>query len=85
MKAFVRFDASVGSYDIQSQLFMVRSLNGVKSVELLRKQEGDGPQYCIEIEADDTALRDLTHQVQSVSGQFAGYISNLTFAAFARA
>jgi hypothetical protein len=85
MKAFVHFDASVGAYDIQSQLFMVRSLNGVKSVELLRRQEGDGPQYCLEIEADDSALKDLARQVQSVGGQFAGYVSNLSFAAFAKA
>jgi hypothetical protein len=85
MKAFVHFDASVGSYDIQSQLYMVRSMNGVKSVELLRRQEGDGPQYCIEIEADDAALKDLSRQVESISGQFAGYISNLRFSAFARA
>jgi hypothetical protein len=85
MKAFVHFDASVGSYDIQSQLYMVRSLNGVKSVELLRRQEGDGPQYCLEIEADDAALGDLARQVESVRGQFAGYISNLKFTAFAKA
>jgi len=85
MKAFLHFDASVGAYDIRSQLYMVTSIKGVKGADLLQRKGGDGPQYCLEIEADDAALGDLTHQAQGAGEQFAGYISNVKFSAYAKA
>jgi hypothetical protein len=85
MKAFIYFDATVGSYDIQSQLYMVTSMKGVKNVALLQKIGGGGPEYCVEIEAEDAALKDLERQLESAGGQFAGYISNVKFMAYAKA
>lgn len=85
MKAFVHFDATVGVYDIQSQLYMVTSLKGVKGGDLLQKKGGDGSQYCLEIEAEDAALDGLARQAESVAGQFAGYVSNVKFSAYAKA
>jgi hypothetical protein len=85
MKAFVHFDASVGPYDIQSNLSIVRSIPGVKSVDLLRRTAGEAAMYCLEIEADDSAVKDLGGQMDGVASQFAGYISNIKLTVYAKA
>ncbi len=85
MKAMVMFDASASSYEIQGELYQVRSIPGVKQVSLLRRLGGEAPAYCLERAVDAAAAAGLAAQVEAAGSRYGGYVSNLKLITYASA
>ncbi len=76
MKTMLMFDASASSYEIKSELYVLKNIEGVQSVEVLERIGGEAPRYCVEVVADDDKAELLAQRSQSLRAQYAGYISN---------
>jgi hypothetical protein len=82
MKRIFTFDSyDASAYDVLDALYPVRSLPGVRSVEVLTAVEGS-PRYCIILDVEDDKDAAIAARADSLKSQYAGYYSNLTIRAF---
>ena len=82
MKRIMTFDSyDASAYDVLDALYPIRSIPGVKSLEVLTAVEGS-PRYCIIMEVEDDKDAAIAAKADSLRAQYAGYYSNLTMRAF---
>ena len=82
MKRIVTFDSyDASAYDVLDALYPVRSIPGVRSLEVLTAVEGS-PRYCIILDVEDDKDAALTARFDALRSEYAGYHSNLTMRAF---
>ena len=78
MKRIVTFDAfDASAYDVLDALYPVRSIAGVKSLEVLSAVEGS-PRFCIILETEDDKDAAITARFDALKAEYAGYHSNMT-------
>ena len=76
MKIVVMFDAYASGYEIKSELYVLKNIAGVQSVDLLDRTDGEAPRYCLILDVDDEHAVTLAQRMQSLRSQYAGHISN---------
>ena len=82
MKRIVTFDApEAGAYDVVEALYPIRSLTGVRSVEVLAATEGS-PKYCVIIDVEDAQDAAASARMEALGGQYTGYHVGLTSRVF---
>ncbi len=82
MKRILTFDSyDASAYDILDALYPIRSIPGVKSLEVLTAVEGS-PRYCIIMDVEDDKDAALMARADSLRAQYAGYYSNMTIRAY---
>lgn len=77
MKRLVTFDSYADTWDVKDGLSPIRSLAGVRSVELLTAV-GDNPRYCVIIDVEDEHDAALAARLEWLGQQNAGYVSQVT-------
>jgi hypothetical protein len=82
MKMHLTFDATVSSYEVKSNLYMISGIDGVSSVQLYEKASGEAPRYCVEMEVADDRIENVEKKIASIQSEFAGYISNMKQVAY---
>ena len=82
MIAHVTFDAYASAYEINGELYYLKSKPGVQSVRLLTKKEGEGPRYCLEITAEDAAAEDIKKEIDRAKSMYSSQISNLNYVTY---
>lgn len=82
MKRIFTFDAfDASAYDIMDAMYPVRSMPGVKSIEVLTAVEGN-PRFCVILDVEDDKDADIAAKADNLKGQYVGYYSNLSVRAF---
>ena len=82
MKRIMTFDSyDASAYDVLDALYPIRSIPGVKSLEVLTAVEGS-PRYCIIMDVEDDKDAAIAAKADSLRAQYSGYYSNLTMRAF---
>lgn len=82
MKRLITFDAyEAGPYDVVDALYPIRSMPGVKSVEVLSAVEGS-PRYCIVLDVDDEQDGAVAARMEALGREYSGYHSNMSSRAF---
>ena len=82
MKILIQFDAYAMDYEIKGEIAGMGGIDGVQSVELLRKTTGDAPQFCIEIQIADDKVEPVREKLERYRNQYAGQVSNLTLTGY---
>ena len=77
MIAHITFDAYASGYEINGELYSLKSKPEIQTVRLLSKKEGEAPKYCLEITADDDATETIKKEVDKARSMYASEISNL--------
>ncbi len=82
MKRLITFDSYEASpYDVVDAVYPIRSVPGVKSVEVLSATEGS-PKYCVVVDLDDEHDADVVARMEASGREYTGYHSNLKNRAF---
>ncbi len=81
MKRLISFDAYAGAYDVVDALYPIRSLAGVKSVEVLSALEGS-PKFCVIVDVEDEQDGIVLAKMEELGRDYSGYHSNMTNRAF---
>ena len=81
MKRLISFDAYAGAYDVLDALYPIRTLAGVRSVELLSALEGS-PKFCVIVDVEDDHDAAVVAKMESLGKEYAGYHTNLSSRAF---
>lgn len=85
VKRLITFDSSMASaYDINDIVYPLRSLPGVKSVEVLRATEGS-PVFCILFDYEDARDSELVAKFEGIRQGYEGYYSNFSTRAYRNA
>jgi hypothetical protein len=82
MKRIFTFDAyDASAYDVMDALYPIRSMPGVRSVEVLTAVEGS-PRFCIILDVEDERDAALAARFESLKAEYAGYHSNMSVRAY---
>jgi hypothetical protein len=81
VKRLISFDAYAGAYDVVDALYPIRSLAGVKSVEVLSALEGS-PKFCVIVDVEDEQDGAVLAKMEALGRDYSGYHSNMTNRAF---
>ena len=82
MKLFAVFDTYADSYEIKEALEELRSIKGVKSIQLMERAAGEVPRYCVAYDIEDIGYQETVEKIRQASGQYSSYISNHTWGAY---
>jgi hypothetical protein len=82
MKAFAVFDTPAESYQIREALLEMKSINGVNSIDLLKRVAGEVPQYCITCDIDDDGAEETGEALLKAINQYSQHISNFAWGAY---
>jgi hypothetical protein len=82
MIAHVTFDAYASAYEINGELYYLKSKPGVQSVRLLTKKEGEGPRYCLEITAEDDAAEEIKKEMDRAKSTYSSQVSNFKYVTY---
>jgi hypothetical protein len=86
MTVFVFFDAYASSYEIKGEIGTASSMDGVESMTLLQKAEGDAvAAYCIEMKVTDEKTEEVMQRIKSMAAQYSGYVSNFKVMSYKQA
>lgn len=77
MIMIAQFNAFADSYEVKSRLSAARNTEGVNNAQLLMKQSGDGQQYCVYLDVEESAVEKLTNTFQSAVREYSGYVSDM--------
>lgn len=77
MVAFITFDAYASAYEINGELYYLKSKPEVESVRLLSRKEGEASKYCLEITAADSADEMIKKEVERAKSMYSSEISNV--------
>jgi len=82
MKLHFVFDASVETYQITDRLGGSLSIDGISSVELFEKIEGEVPRYCLVYEIDDSKAESAKSSLKSGLSRYSSYLSNTSWCSY---
>lgn len=83
MTIHLHFDAYASAYQIDGELYFLKSNPDVTSVRLLSKSDGNAPAYCVDVEVKDEAVDTVKSQIESVTKQYASEIANVSIVVYA--
>jgi hypothetical protein len=82
MKLFAVFDTYADSYEVRDAVEELRSIGGVKSIEVLERVAGEMPQYCIAYDIEDDGAQETMERIRQAVSQYSSYIRNHTWGAY---
>ena len=82
MKLFAVFDTYADSYEVRDAVEELRSISGVKSVEVLERVAGKVPHYCIAYDIEDDGAQETVERIRQTASQYSSYISNHNWGAY---
>ena len=82
MKLFAVFDTYAESYQIKDAISELKSIKGVKSIEVLERVAGEVPRYCVAYDIEDDGAQETMERIRQAASQYSSYISNHTWGAY---
>jgi hypothetical protein len=82
MKLFSVFDTYADSYQIRDAVDELKSIKGVKSIEVMERVAGEVPRYCVVYDIDDDDGQVTIERIRQALSQYSGYVSNNAWGAY---
>lgn len=82
MKLFSVFDTYAESYQVRDAVQELKSIKGVKSIEVMERVAGEVPRYCVAYDIDDDDGQETIERIRQTASQYSGYVSNHAWGAY---
>lgn len=82
MKLFSVFDTNAESYQVRDAVDELRSIKGVKSIEVMQRVAGEVPRYCVVYDIDDDDGQGTIERIRQAGNRYSEYVSNSAWGAY---
>ena len=82
MTLFSVFDTYADSYEVRDAVGELKSIDGVKSIEVMERAAGEVPRYCVAYGIEDDGAEETIEKIRQAVGQYSSYMSNHSWGAY---
>ena len=82
MKLFSVFDTNAESYQVRDAVDELKSIKGVKSIEVMQRVAGEVPRYCVVYDIDDNDGQETIERIRQAGSRYSEYVSNSAWGAY---